>query len=136
MLKEEALDSQAVSYERDIARLEKEKNGAYKERDMLLTLLTKLIPRSQVWLERHPETDTVWEDDWRWIVFVQLPTGQASWHIHDSELPWFEHVRRVVFDDQSIQKNSWDGHTTPQKYERVMSVPTPDVCAGWFKTNT
>ena len=63
-------------------------------------------------LERHPDSDTTWDDDWRWIVFIDLPTGQASWHINDSELDWFVHLKR--YPDQ----NTWDGHTTTEKYAR------------------
>jgi hypothetical protein len=48
-------------------------------------------------------------------VFVQLPAGQASWHIHESELGWFDHLERRA-------GNSWDGHTTPEKYERLGSL--------------
>jgi len=39
------------------------------------------------------------EDGWL-IVFIELPTGQVSWHI-----PEFE--------------GEWDGHTTGQKYDRL-----------------
>jgi hypothetical protein len=49
------------------------------------------------------------EDGWL-IVFIELPTGQVSWHI-----PEFE--------------GEWDGHTTGQKYDRVHSY-TATVWAG------
>jgi hypothetical protein len=39
------------------------------------------------------------EPDWP-VLFFELPTGQASWHIQ-------QHV------------NAWDGHTTEQKHERI-----------------
>jgi hypothetical protein len=90
------------------------KDQAYSERDRLVCALSKVFP---AWLERHPREDVTWEDDWRWIVFIELPTGQASWHIHDSERPWFCHL---VYHD----RNSWDGHTTEQKYERLAALPT------------
>lgn len=102
----------------DIEALEGQKNAAYKERDMLVCLLSKIFP---AWLVRHPESDKEWEDDWRWIVFILLPTGQASWHIHDSELEWFKHL------ENRKQEWDWDGHTTEQKYERVMEV-SPSQC--------
>ena len=85
------------------------KDGAYAERNKLVAALSKLFPAS---LERHPEEDTTWEDDWRWIVFIDLPTGQASWHLHDSELPQFSHLTRGA-------GRKWDGHTNAEKYDRL-----------------
>jgi hypothetical protein len=89
------------------------KDSAYKERDQLVAALSKLFPAS---LERHPQNET-WEDDWRWIVFIDLPTGQVSWHIHDSELRDFDHLKR-------FGERSWDGHTTPEKYARLGALKT------------
>jgi hypothetical protein len=89
--------------------LKKMKDSAYSERNKLVALLASRYPAS---LERHPEEDKSWEDDWRWIVFIRFPTGQATWHIHDSELPLFDFLPRN-------QGRMWDGHSTEQKYERV-----------------
>lgn len=98
-------------------RLAEEKDGAYRERDQLVAALSKIYP---AWLERHPKEDEAWEDEWRWIVFVEIPTkdgrpGQLSWHIHDSELSYFDNLERR-------QGNSWDGHTTEEKYERLRLI--------------
>lgn len=95
-----------------IESLRATKDAAYAERNRLVALLTKLFPSS---LERHDDSDTSWEDDWRWIVFVNLPTGQATWHIHDSEISLFAHLPRCL-------GAKWDGHTSEQKYERVARV--------------
>lgn len=113
-----AKTSETVRAERDaywrekVGELERQKNGAYTERNRLVALASKLFPS---WLERHPESDVEWEDDWRWIVFVRLPTGQASWHIHDSELETFDHLGRQ-------SGNSWDGHSDEEKYRRVDAI--------------
>jgi hypothetical protein len=93
----------------EIAAEKASKDTAYSERDRLVCAISKVFPSH---LERHPDADTTWEDDWRWIVFVQFPTGQASWHIHDSELGWFDHLERC-------DGNSWDGHSTAEKYARI-----------------
>lgn len=92
--------------------LQAQRDTAYAERNRLVAALSTLFPAS---LERHPEEDATWEEDWRWIVFVDLPTGQAGWHIHDSELPLFEHLPREV-------GRAWDGHTTEEKYRRVAAL--------------
>jgi len=90
--------------------LERAKDQAFRERNRLIALLAHLYPSC---LERHPEDDTEWEDDWRWIVFIHHPEGQLSWHIHDSELPLFDHVPR------GIGNVKWDGHTIEEKYARI-----------------
>lgn len=94
-----------------VAELERDKKGAYVERDRLVCALSKIFPS---WIARHPDSDTKWDDDWRWIVFVSLPTGQATWHIHDSERQWFAHLPEGA--------NLWDGHTTEEKYRRLAAL--------------
>ena len=92
------------------------KDGAYTERNRLVAYLCSLFPSS---LERHPEDDKEWEDDWRWVVYVDLPHGQASWHLHDSHLPLFDHVKR-------LQGRKWDGTTTEQKYDQMAQALSGD----------
>ena len=92
--------------------VERQKDGAYSERNRLVAALSKLLPS---WLERHPDEDTEWEDDWRWIVFIDPPSGQMCWHIHDSELPLFKHLA-------PSDAGEWDGHTTDEKYERLAAL--------------
>ena len=105
-------------YEQHIADLRQQKDQAYKERDMVLALAASAIDALasqrvvRAWLGRHQENDPNWEDDWRNVVFIQLPTGQLSWHIHDSELPWFAGLPR--------EGQAWDGHTTEEKYQRLL----------------
>ena len=87
------------------------KDGAYNERDQLVSALSKCFPS---WLRRHPDDDAEWEDEWRWIVMVQLPTGQVSWHIHDTELPLFHHI--------GLDSVDWDGHDNEEKYRRIRAL--------------
>lgn len=87
------------------------KDGAYRERDALVCALSKAFPAH---LCRHPEEHVEWDDDWRWIVCVHLPTGQATWHIHDSERSHFYHLE--------VGENHWDGHSTEEKYRRLAAL--------------
>ena len=87
------------------------KDNAYTERNRLVAALSKLFPAH---LSRHPY-DPCWDNDWRTIVCIHLPTGQATWHIHDSELPMFDHLPRS-------KAHRWDGHTTEEKYERLAAM--------------
>lgn len=88
------------------------KDLAYKERDMCVALVACLA-RAQgyrVGIRRH-EGGT-WDDDWRNVVMIDLPTGQVSWHVHDSEMAWFAWL--PAYPDE------WDGHHTDEKYQRVL----------------
>lgn len=104
------------------------KDQAYWERNQLVAALTKIFP---AWTEDHP-TDPNWDDDWRTIIFIEIPTEeltnkyvqggfmvnkkrQLSWHIHDSDKIWFSHLPHK-------KGNSWDGHTTEEKYQRLSNI--------------
>lgn len=115
--------------------LTKEKNAAYQERNQLVAALSRLFPSS---LERHqPEDDPDWDEDWKWVVFIEIPDerylelpeedrrwahAQVSWHIHDSELPLFDHLERN-------KGTKWDGHTTEEKYKRLERIADTKGCA-------
>jgi len=99
----------------DLDEMRTQKDAAYSERNKLVAALSKLLPAH---IERHPKEDLSWEDDWRWIVFIQAPSGQMSWHIHDSELLRFGHLK-------AKRGNSWDGHTTEEKYRRLSNLGSP-----------
>lgn len=104
-----------------------QKNQAYAERNKLVCALSKLLPSH---LKRHPD-DQPWEDDWRWIVCVHGPTGQMTWHIHDSELPNFIHLEAPEHQGYKYgpiiplwaligpAACQYDGHSTEEKYERL-----------------
>ena len=114
MTKEEfyALNPEVQQMFRDCNRLVEEKHNAYAERNKLVAALSKLFPSH---IMQHEATDKDWEDDWRNIVCIELPTGQCTWHIHDSELPLFVHLPRV-------DTNCYDGHSTEEKYKRLAGL--------------
>lgn len=90
----------------------KERDAAYTERNRLVAALARLMVASggEAWLAPHPE-DPQWDPEWRTIVFIDGPTGQLSWHLHDSDVPLFQGLPRKA--------NTWDGHSTDEKYRRV-----------------
>ena len=55
-----------------------------------------------------------WDEDWRNIVYAELPTGQVSWHMHISDLPLFSHIPHRDFTS--------DGHTNEEKYKRIREM--------------
>jgi hypothetical protein len=90
----------------------KSKDNAYAERNKLVQFVSKLFDSH---LARHPDSDTTWENDWRWIVCIHAPFGQMTWHIHDSQYEMFKHLPERPGD--------WDGHSTEEKYQRLESYP-------------
>jgi hypothetical protein len=96
-----------LAAERDALRASKD--AAYEERNRVVALLAAVFPsvRARTVIEG-------WSENWHGCIYVTLPTGQASWHYHDSHAHLFAHVP----EGAAI----WDGHTTPEKYERVAAA--------------
>lgn len=99
------------------------KDGAYSERNKVVAAFAKLALALgfRAGVGYHPLTDTAWEADWRTIVFIDLPTGQVSWHFHDSEKPLLAGLPAYA--------EAWDGHTTPQKYARLEALSVHELRA-------
>lgn len=113
-------DDVARAVDRGMA-LREERDAVYAERAKLLVLLARLALKQgwKVGVAQHPAQDAAWDADWRTILFVDLPTGQASWHFHDDDAKLLAEFPPYV--------GTWDGHTTPQKYERVLeALASPD----------
>ena len=100
-------DCERLTAERDA--LVAAKDGAYLERNQLVALLSKVFPagKKQTAIEG-------WSEDWHGCVYIDLPTGQASWHYHDSQAYLFDHLPEY--------QGVWDGHTTDEKYERIAAI--------------
>lgn len=91
-----------------------ERDAAYRERNRLVALLAALYPS---YLVRHDEREgEPWDEEWRNVVLIDLPTGQISFHIHSSEL-------LTLFDRVKIGHNEkWDGHTNEEKWRRIQAL--------------
>lgn len=88
------------------------KKLAYHERNMLVCYLSKLYPSHR---SKHDlKKDKSWDREWETIICVHTPQGQATWHVHKSEKKLFMHLKN--------QKDHWDGHTSEEKYERLLSL--------------
>lgn len=86
-----------------------EKDAAYLERNRLVAFLARQFPSgiAKTAIEG-------WADDWHGCVYIDTPTGQMSWHYHDS------HAH--LFAGLSPYQGRWDGHTTEQKYQRLAAL--------------
>jgi hypothetical protein len=85
------------------------KDGAYEERNKVVAALAKVFPSG---IARTAIEG--WSEDWHGCVYIDLPTGQVSWHFHDSQ----EHL----FAGLPPYTKEWDGHDTPEKYRRLSAL--------------
>lgn len=82
----------------------------YRERAHLVAALSKLFPAC---IDPNPI-----EPNWP-ICFIDLPTGQVSWHIALSDMGLFAHLPKG--------ERVWDRHTTEEKYARLDALkPSPE----------
>ena len=101
--------SRIEELEAELDDMRARKDGAYRERNMLVALLAACCP-SGIKETAIPG----WHEEWHGCVYIDLPTGQASWHYHDSQADLFAHL--PAYDGE------YDGHTTEQKYQRIAEL--------------
>lgn len=89
--------------------MEARKDAAYLERNQVVAALAKAFPSGVARTAIEG-----WSEDWHGCVYVDLPTGQASWHFHDSQAN--------LFDGLPQYHGDWDGHTTEEKYRRLAAL--------------
>ena len=100
--------------EPEVARLEAMRDSAYDERNRVVAALARVVlaQGGAAGIRRHePDPDPDWDDDWKNVVAIDLPTGQVTWHYHDSH--------RALFEGLPAYTKDWDGHTTDEKYRRL-----------------
>ena len=85
------------------------KDAAYLERNKVVAALARCFPSGIA-------TTAIegWHKEWHGCVYIDLPTGQVSWHFHDSHAYLFEGLPPYT--------KPWDGHTTEEKYERLAKI--------------
>ena len=92
-----------------LARCEQElhevQNAIYSERNKLVALLSCLFPSGF-------SLDESQDVGWRYVVYIDLPSGQVSFHIPDAEFD-------ELFKDLPKYAGQWDGHDSTTKWERV-----------------
>ena len=93
----------------EVERLRAAKAAAYDERSRLVSVLARLFPSG---VQRTEINDV--DGEWHGCVYIDLPTGQASWH--------FQGDQAQYFSDLPPYEATWDGHTTEEKYERLAAA--------------
>lgn len=87
------------------------KDGAYTERNQCVALIARMALSSGIKAGIAKTAIEGWSEDWHSCVYIDFPTGQVSWHYHDSHA-W-------MFAGLPVYEGKWDGHDTPEKYRRV-----------------
>ncbi|TVL89810.1 hypothetical protein CD790_25790 [Streptomyces sp. SAJ15] len=100
-----------------LQRAEAERDAAYRERAHLVAYLASRY-LSHI---GHTDPDA---PDWP-VVIVETPAGQMSWHIAERDLELFGHVRPT-----SEGLTGWDGHTTEEKYARLIDLTAARAAEG------
>lgn len=93
-----------------VERLERERDDAYKQRDLVVALLARLSIADR-WPAGTGTDDTEKDPRWKRVVFIETPEGQISWHFPEEE--------GYLFDGLPVHAKSWDGHTNDQKTARI-----------------
>lgn len=109
--------AQGAASEEALKEMEARKDAAYYERNQVVAALAKCFPSGVA-------TTAIegWSEDWHGCVYIDLPTGQVSWHFHDSQAH--------LFAGLPAYGGKWDGHDTPEKYRRVAALQSPAQVTG------
>lgn len=92
-----------------LADMRARKDAAYEERNRVVAALAKLFPSGT------KRTDIPgWDTEWHGCVYIDLPTGQVSWHYHDGQAHLFAALPPYA--------GEWDGHSTEEKYRRLAEL--------------
>lgn len=84
-------------------------DAVYIERNQVVAALAKCFPSG---LKKTAIEG--WDPAWHNCVYIDLPTGQASWHFHDDDAWMFKGLPSYL--------GEWDGHSTPEKYKRLHAL--------------
>lgn len=79
----------------------------YWQRNRLIAMLARIFP-SKLFMPPPEDGDDAWP-----CVFIQLPTGQISFHIPEKELVQFMGIPKTG-------ENPWDGHSDEEKWRRCL----------------
>ena len=94
----------------EIRELDHEKRGGYLQRNYLVAVLTRVFPAGI--RKTHIEG---WSEHWQNCVYVDLPSGQVSYHYPDSQAHLFAHLPEYL--------KPYDGHSKEDVHDRLMALP-------------
>jgi len=109
-----ALAAQQVPPDTAIQQLQEQKDGAYLERNRCVAALARMALALGQRAGRAKTAIDGWDPAWHGCIYIDLPTGQVSWHYHESQSDLFTGLPEYA--------GRWDGHDTPTKYERLAAA--------------
>ena len=100
----------------DLELTRQEKEDGYRDRALLLALLTTFLPAvtTPCTAPAAPGIDPT-EEGWH-LLYLTLDGEQLSFHNSPLDTDLFQHVEQVPDTDPRAQ---WDGHTTAEKWARI-----------------
>ena len=113
---ESAHKEEIEKLQQQVADMEKRKDAAYFERNQVVAALAKCFPSGIA-----KTAIDGWSEDWHGCVYIDLPTGQVSWHYHDSQA--------YLFNALPEYQGVWDGHSTDEKYARLNALTATESTA-------
>lgn len=102
---------QINDFKAEVEKVRAEKDNAYLERNKCVALMARMALKLGLIVAVTRTDIKEWSEDWHGCVYIELPTGQVSWHFHDSQA--------YLFNGLPQKEHKWDEHTTPEKYDRV-----------------
>ena len=110
---QEDAKAEVVALKQNIEQMRNDssKNKAYREVNELASALASLFPS---WVGVDPS-----EPDWP-VLYVQLPTGQVSWHIGKDDADLIEGIAR--------EGSAWEGHTREDRSARLQALVEDAPC--------
>jgi len=98
----------------DLKLMQERKDDAYLERNRCVALLARMALAMGLPVAVTRTAIEGWSADWHGCIYIGLPTGQVSWHFHDSQAHLFGNLPQ--------RAEVWDGHDTAEKYRRVQAA--------------
>lgn len=95
----------------DTCRVEAIESGSYRERALILAAFARSVRAQGFTVGIGVDPAYVEDPEWRNVLFIDLPTGQVSWHIQASDMD--------LFDGLPVYAKPWDGHSTEKKFVRL-----------------
>ncbi len=99
----------SAKYKARAEKAEADKDEAYRQRNHLVAALARLFP-SGIAKTAIPG----WDPEWHGCVYIDLPSGQVSYHFHDREAGLFAHLPPYT--------KPWDGHDKETVHKRLAAI--------------
>jgi hypothetical protein len=102
-----------------IAELRILNNAAYRERNACVALIARMALALGLKAGIRRDNGETVRPEFRNLVYIDLPNGQISWHVADTDMDLFEGLPPY--------NGEWDGHSVETKYSRMKELKLPQT---------